>query len=92
MSPRGILHLVNEQVSNLVVEEQCNVSGTLCGTEGLVSGQGDFDEVRQPVGTEQLLQFGDCQRQQSKQGEQDGPLLIPVSDRRQCPDAVQQAL
>ncbi len=91
LGPRRVLHLVDEQVPHLVVEEQRDIPGALGGTEGRAGGQGDLDEVRQPLCAEQSSQFGDRRWQQAEQRKQYRPLLVAVRGRRQGPDTVQQA-
>ena len=66
LGARRILHLVDEQVPDLVVEEQCDIAGTLGRTQRRAGCQRDLDEVGQALRAEQAGQFGDRVRQQAE--------------------------
>ena len=87
-----ILHLIHEQVLNTVIEGQCNIARLIDIAERLAGGDGHLNVICYATFAEQSAQLCHCQWQQIEQGQQDLPLPVAVSRRRQSPHALQVVL
>ena len=87
---RRVLHFVDEDVANLVVEQQRHVAGFLGAAERFLGTDGDVDMIGDAVGDTDPAQFRGRDRQESEQRDQHGPLLVVVTGRRQFANAMQQ--
>ena len=91
LSERRVLHLIDQDMPQLVVQEQCDISRGFGRAQRLIGSDRYFDEIGQLMRAEQLLQLGDGHGQQAKQGKQHGPLRVAVPGRRQGTDLVNQS-
>ena len=86
---RRVLHFIDEQVSQLVIQQQRNVARLVGGTECIPRIQRHFDVVADTALGKQALELDDRQGQQSKQSDQHLPLFLAVSAGRELAYLVQ---
>ncbi len=89
LQPGGILKLINQNMLQIVIGAQQQLSGIVRSAKRLFRFQGNFRIVGLPLPAEHQPQLGDQHRQQLNQALQNRPLILSIGRPRQLADSEQ---